>query len=253
MKNTSKKLRLNQKLARQYWGSLSKNALLSLRELSVRFALSIAEGHLQFLNGHWYVTHAGLLRIAQNRGCFGIDTAVQEALSSPLEDRWVFKAIVYKNRESKGFVGFGDANPSSVSATVLGAELRIAETRAVNRALRKAYGIGLCSIEELPSAVSLTEVPSSKPHQALHHNGDGGMRSQPRLRDRLSMLIRKYQLDADLVKRYAADFCGTEVLRDASRDLVETFVARLTEQAADDLSSLTCKLNSYGRTQEKSL
>ena len=32
---------------------------------------------------------------------------------------------------------------------VRGAELRIAETRAVNRALRKAYGIGLCSVEEL--------------------------------------------------------------------------------------------------------
>jgi len=32
-----------------------------------------------------------------------------------------------------------------------GAEMRIAETRAVNRALRKAYGIGLCSVEELGS------------------------------------------------------------------------------------------------------
>jgi hypothetical protein len=27
--------------------------------------------------------------------------------------------------------------------------MRVAETRAVNRALRKAYGIGLCSVEEL--------------------------------------------------------------------------------------------------------
>jgi hypothetical protein len=32
---------------------------------------------------------------------------------------------------------------------VHGAEMRVAETRAVNRALRKAYGIGLCSVEEL--------------------------------------------------------------------------------------------------------
>jgi hypothetical protein len=28
--------------------------------------------------------------------------------------------------------------------------MRMAETRAVNRALRKAYGIALCSLEELP-------------------------------------------------------------------------------------------------------
>ena len=50
---------------------------------------------------------------------------------------------------SRGFVGFGDADPSNVSLCVRGAEMRVAETRAVNRALRKAYGIGLCSVEEL--------------------------------------------------------------------------------------------------------
>jgi hypothetical protein len=37
--------------------------------------------------------------------------------------------------------GYGDANPSNVSPLVRGAEMRIAETRAVNRALRKAYWI----------------------------------------------------------------------------------------------------------------
>jgi hypothetical protein len=42
-----------------------------------------------------------------------------------------------------------NADPSNVSPLVRGAEMRIAETRAVNRALRKAYGIGLCSVEEL--------------------------------------------------------------------------------------------------------
>jgi len=50
-----------------------------------------------------------------------------------------------KSRRSRGFVGFGDADPSNVSPLVRGAEMRVAETRAVNRALRKAYGIGLCS------------------------------------------------------------------------------------------------------------
>jgi hypothetical protein len=39
----------------------------------------------------------------------------------------------------------GDADPSNVSLLVHGAELLVAETRAVNRALREAYGIGICS------------------------------------------------------------------------------------------------------------
>ena len=55
----------------------------------------------------------------------------------------------FTNLPSHVASGYGDADPSNVSALVRGAEMRVAETRAVNRALRKAYGIGLCSVEEL--------------------------------------------------------------------------------------------------------
>ena len=72
----------------------------------------------------------------------------------------------------------------------------------------------------------------------------------PRLRDKLCLLIRKYELDPTLVKRYAADFCGTETLRDASRDLVEAFISTLAEEAAKDRAALICKLNSYEQLEE---
>jgi len=39
------------------------------------------------------------------------------------------------------------------------AELRIAETRASTEPLRKAYGIGLCSVEELGSSPIVLAVP----------------------------------------------------------------------------------------------
>ena len=74
--------------------------------------------------------------------------------------------------------------------------------------------------------------------------------NQPRLRDKLCLLIRKYELDPTLVKRYAADFCGTEALRDASRDLVEAFISTLAEEAAKDRAALICKLNSYNQLAE---
>jgi len=70
------------------------------------------------------------------------------------------------------------------------------------------------------------------------------------LRDQLCLLIRKYELDPTLVKLYAADFCGTEVLRDASRDLVEAFISALAEEAAKDRAALICKLNSYNQLAE---
>ena len=112
-------------------------------------------GDLLLLEGRWYVTHAGLIRMAQRKHCCGIKSALVERLSDPLAGRWVFKATVYKSPRSRGFVGYGDADPSNCSTIVQGAEMRVAETRAVNRALRKAYGVGLCSVEELGGLPSL--------------------------------------------------------------------------------------------------
>ena len=150
---------------------------------------------------------------------------------------------------SGGFVGYGDADPSNTSSLVRGAEMRVAETRAVNRALRKAYGIGLCSVEELGSQPS--SVPPPREGKAVSaSNGNGSANGQPRLRDKLCLLIRKYELDPNLVKRYACDFCGTESLRDAGRDLVEAFVSTVAEEAASDRAALVCKLNSYSQPEE---
>jgi hypothetical protein len=70
------------------------------------------------------------------------------------------------------------------------------------------------------------------------------------LRDQLCLLIRQYNLDPTLVKAYAADFCGTETLKDASRDLVESFIAQLAASAKKDRDALLCKLNSYAQSVE---
>jgi hypothetical protein len=70
------------------------------------------------------------------------------------------------------------------------------------------------------------------------------------LRDQLCLLIRQHNLDPTLVKAYAADFCGTETLKDASRDQVESFVTELAASAKNDRSALICKLNSFGKPVE---
>ena len=149
MKTRHRRISRDVQLARSLWGPLSRTALIRLKDLLGRYGLSVAGGELQHLDGGWYVTHAGLLGLAQRRHCAGIRVQQVREFCQPGVGRWVFKATVYQTRSSKGFVGYGDADPSNVSSAVHGAELRIAETRAVNRALRKAYGIGLCSVEEL--------------------------------------------------------------------------------------------------------
>jgi hypothetical protein len=124
--------------------------------------------------------------------------------------------------------------------------MRMAETRAVNRALRKAYGIGLCSIEEIGAKSFPPKATTHAPNDSSRMNGNG----QPRLRDRLCQLIRQYRLDPTQVKHYAAEFCGTENVRDAGKEEVEAFITNLAEQAAQDRDSLLCRLSSYPPTQE---
>ena len=250
MKNLQPGISRDVQLARSLWGPLSRPVLVRLKELIERFGLSVARGELQYLYEGWYVTHAGLLGLAQRKHCAGIHVEEVREYCEPTVSRRVFKATVYRRRSSKGFVGYGDADPSNVSSMVRGAELRIAETRAVNRALRKAYGIGLCSVEELgafssPSRSASIPSPSNGSHPS---NGSGN--GQPRLRDQLCLLIRQYKLDPNLVKAYAADFCGTEALSGASRELVESFISHLSSAAKENRDALICKLNSYAQPAE---
>ena len=147
-------------------------------------------------------------------------------------------------------MGYGDADPSNVSFLVHGAEMRVAETRAVNRALRKAYGIGICSVEEIGS---FAEPPQSSreskklPPQPANGNGNY---SGSKVRDRLCQIIRQHQLDPNLVKAYATDFCGVKTLRDATREQVENFVLHLADWAEKDRNALLCQLNSYPGQKE---
>jgi len=149
MKKSQARWRANVRCAKSIWGPIKPIALDALKQITKVLLISVADGDVQLLNNVWYVTHAGLLRIAKRRRCSGIDTIIEEHLSDPNSNRWVFKATVFTSSNCKGFTGYGDADPSNVSSIVHGAEMRVAETRAVNRALRKAYGIGICSVEEL--------------------------------------------------------------------------------------------------------
>jgi len=249
VKNSRRLIRANLALAKKLWpGQICKSHLKALENLTLSYGISLGSGDLHLLANRWYVTHSGLLSLAERKGCSGIRVEPIRSFCDPLSNRWVFRAIVFKKSGLKGFAGFGDADPSNVSPIVRGAEMRVAETRAVNRALRKAYGIGICSVEELGSKPFSVELPQDR--RTDPPNGNGLATGQPRLRDKLCLLIRKYELDPTLVKRYAADFCGTEALRYASRDLVEAFISTLAEEAAKDRAALVCKLNSYNQLEE---
>jgi hypothetical protein len=59
----------NTVIAKTIWGDLSQIALDALDDLTKRYSLFIASGDLLYLDGKWYVTHAGLLGIARRKRC----------------------------------------------------------------------------------------------------------------------------------------------------------------------------------------
>ncbi|HEX6503905.1 MAG TPA: hypothetical protein VF011_11685 [Terriglobales bacterium] len=242
---TTKLLRENIAAARKALGEIfGPGERTRLAELTRDFQFSVKGGDLLVLDGHWYATHTGLIRLARRKKCRGIHVETVDTFCDSRAKRFVIKATVFPSPNSLGFTGYGDADPSNISSLVHGAEMRVAETRAVNRALRKAYGVGVCSVEERGSS---GEAPG-RPHrpddlvpQPANGNGYGG----PKVRDRLCQIIRQYQLNPVLVKSYAVDFCAVAALRDASREQVENFIAHLADWAATDRNALICQLNSY--------
>jgi hypothetical protein len=229
---------------------LSTTCLSQQCHLTETFSLSLRLGDLQLLGHGWYVTHSGLLRLAHRDGCAGLQVQPVYKLCDASAGRYAFRATVFKSLRCKGFIGYGDADPSNVSPLVRGAEMRVAETRAVNRALRKAYGIGICSVEEIGSLPREGE-PTAEPKRRLPQSTNGNENGSPRVRDRLCQLIRRHSLDPELVKSYATDFCGTKTLKEATRAQVEDFVEHLADWAEKDRNALLAQLNSYLARKEK--
>jgi len=99
-----------------------------------------------WLQGREYLTHNGLLRVAHEHGLKSIQNELIHW--DPKAKAAVIRTIVEGERGV--YTGYGDANPNNVAKHLREATLRMAETRAVNRALRLYTGLGMTTTEELP-------------------------------------------------------------------------------------------------------
>src|SRR6202163_5060198 len=96
MKRGSGAFRINKRMAEQLWGRLSPQLLASLRGLTSTYGLSIGRGDIICIDGRWYVTHAGLLRLSSRRGWSGMHAEIVSNVCDPSNNRWTFKATVFR-------------------------------------------------------------------------------------------------------------------------------------------------------------
>ena len=92
---------------------------------------SARAGDLQLLEGRWYVTHSGLVRLSRRNGCSGIQVDPVPRFCDAEAHPLGLQGKSLQIARLTGLRGPGDADPSNTSALVRGAEMRVAETRAV--------------------------------------------------------------------------------------------------------------------------
>src|SRR6516164_1339142 len=74
-------LQANLRCAKQVFGaSLAPRLSKQLKSLTRDFSFSVDAGELQIINGGWYVTHTGLVRLARRKHCRGIHVEAVDSL-----------------------------------------------------------------------------------------------------------------------------------------------------------------------------
>ncbi len=100
------------------------------------------------LHGKDYVKFEGLLDLGHQDGLSEVTTDIVDLPTDENGNTCIVSARVVTKRGI--FTGIGDASPTSVGNKMIAVHLiRMAETRAVARALRFATNIGMTALEEL--------------------------------------------------------------------------------------------------------
>ena len=98
--------------------------------------------------GRTFALLAGLLDAAHHEGLKSVETQLLQIGDESNERTWLFRASVTTDKGT--FTGHGDASPANVSRNMLSVLPRMAESRALARALRFAVNAGaLVAVEEL--------------------------------------------------------------------------------------------------------
>jgi len=97
------------------------------------------------LKGKAFITYKGLVMLADEQGWSGTKTEL--VFADREANRFEFKATV--TGEAGTYEGHGDADPSNVGRMIIPHMLRMAETRAIARALRQYTRCELTAAEEM--------------------------------------------------------------------------------------------------------
>jgi len=182
--------------------------------------------HFVFLGGNPYITSDGLLWLGNNhpdpsKQVAGISTQIIQADFE--KNQFIVKATVILEN-GKQYEGIGTATKENLTRITANHGLEMAETRAVSRALRKAYAIGIPAIEELKEGQLEQKAPADKtklsPEGIITENQ----------RKRLFAIANKEGVSHEEVKLIIKEF-GYESTKDIKVKHYNEIIQRIEEYA----------------------
>lgn len=128
------------------------------------------------LQGGEFVQYAGLLELAHQDGLSQTNTDILQFPMSSNGNTCIIKATVTTGKGT--FTGIGDASPDNVNRMIAAHLIRMAETRAIARALRVATNVGMTAFEELGDVKESKESPPpKKPKAQPNHKATEGQKN----------------------------------------------------------------------------
>lgn len=147
-------------------GDLPDNVVETLKGLDIDWESDydslpdLDDQFTEVLQGGDHVTHEGLIDMAHKDGLAltytePVQVPSAEGMSGKQgkSEPVIFRAIVATRRGV--FTAYGDANPGD---TMVDAVIRMAETRALSRALRQAVNVGAATAPEMPGSTDGVQV-----------------------------------------------------------------------------------------------
>ena len=161
------------------------------------------------LHGKDYVKFEGLLDLGHQDGLSEVTTDIVDLPTDENGNTCIVRARVVTKRGV--FTGIGDASPTSVGNKMIAVHLiRMAETRAVARALRFATNVGLTALEELGD----TSAPVS------NGNSNSNIKNIKEMSEKQEKMLKGLSTDMSLpqeAKDAIAEFLTDEYLKTSER------------------------------------
>ncbi len=201
------------------------------------------------------VAYRGLLEMVHRDGLRSLRTTL---LQVPSKENGETAIVLAKIKTGKGtFTGIGDANPGNVNARIAPHIIRMAETRAEARAMRKAVNIGVVALEELMDDVDTegtrdgtmqpvgdTRRPtapandnasdeSAAPSASPPRRPPSGSKATDEQRRYVFRLLSERGIEGDAIKAYLEKELGTAMVVDASKSAVSALIDRLKNVSAN--------------------